>query len=104
MLQVLAIERSRIKRSLGAPSLIGHTFWHDISSWSKGQVVIPKDLRNLLGIEPGDEVTFWREDDRVALDRATSDRPLRGRYADLDLFGELEAERGKDWVREARLI
>ncbi len=33
----------------------------------KGQVVIPKDLRDEFGIEPGDEVTFWRDGDRVAI-------------------------------------
>ena len=31
----------------------------------EGQVVIPKDLRDVLGIEPGDEVTFWRDGDHL---------------------------------------
>jgi AbrB family looped-hinge helix DNA binding protein len=30
-------------------------------SGGKGQVVIPKELRDELGIEPGDEVSFWRQ-------------------------------------------
>ena len=37
----------------------------------KGQVVIPKDLRDELGIEAGDEVSIWRHDDHVAV-RPTS--------------------------------
>ncbi|HEX2027037.1 MAG TPA: AbrB/MazE/SpoVT family DNA-binding domain-containing protein, partial [Nitriliruptorales bacterium] len=47
----------------------------------KGQVVIPKELREALGIAPGDEVTFWQEGDHVAVRPARSDRPLHGRYA-----------------------
>ena len=43
----------------------------------KGQVVIPKALREELGIEPGDEVSFWRHDDHVALRPTRSRRPLR---------------------------
>ncbi|MEQ8717746.1 MAG: AbrB/MazE/SpoVT family DNA-binding domain-containing protein [Acidimicrobiales bacterium] len=33
----------------------------------KGQVVIPKELRDEFGIEPGDEVSFWRHGDHVAV-------------------------------------
>lgn len=67
---------------------------------SKGQVVIPKDLRDELGIEPGDEVSFWRHDDHVAL-RPTHQRPpLRGRFARARLVDILEAERGADRARE----
>jgi AbrB family looped-hinge helix DNA binding protein len=66
----------------------------------KGQVVIPKDLRDALGIEPGDEVSFWREDDHVALRPARTARPLRGRFRDTDLVGTLEHERAADRQRE----
>ncbi len=27
---------------------------------TKGQVTIPKEIRELLGVEPGDRVLFWR--------------------------------------------
>jgi AbrB family looped-hinge helix DNA binding protein len=68
----------------------------------KGQVVIPKDLRASLQIEPGDEVTFWlgADGEHVEIRRARSDRPLRGRYKGRDLTGELLRERARDRRRE----
>jgi AbrB family looped-hinge helix DNA binding protein len=67
---------------------------------AKGQVVIPKELRDELGIQPGDEVTFWRHDDHVAVRPAHIRRPLRGRFKGLDLAGVLEEERAADRARE----
>ena len=61
----------------------------------KGQVVIPKQLRDELGIEPGDEVSFWRQDDHVAV-RPVGRAELRGRFRDHDLAAELERERRAD--------
>jgi AbrB family looped-hinge helix DNA binding protein len=71
---------------------------------AKGQVVIPKELRKALDLEPGDEITFWREQDHVSLRRARVQRPLRGRFAglDVDLVAELEAARRLDRAREDR--
>jgi AbrB family looped-hinge helix DNA binding protein len=66
----------------------------------KGQVVIPKELRDELGIEPGDEVNFWRHEDHVALRPVGRQRPLRGRFRDSELTGELERERAVDQTRE----
>jgi len=68
---------------------------------TKGQVVIPKDLRDELGIEPGDEVTFWRHGDHVAVRLAGRRRPLRGRFRGSPLTDELERERAADLAREA---
>jgi AbrB family looped-hinge helix DNA binding protein len=67
----------------------------------KGQVVIPKELRDELGIEPGDEVSFWRHEDHVALRPVGRHRPLRGRFRGSALTGELERERANDRAREA---
>ena len=68
----------------------------------KGQVVIPKKIRDELGIRPGDEVRFWREGEHVALAPVRSRRPLRGRFADSDLLGVLAAERAAERARDAR--
>jgi antitoxin PrlF len=47
---------------------------------SKGQTTIPKEIRDLLGLEPGDKLDFVVESDgRVVLRPATLDvRQLRG--------------------------
>jgi AbrB family looped-hinge helix DNA binding protein len=69
---------------------------------AKGQVVIPKDLRDALGIEPGDEVSFWRDGDHVAI-RPTRNRPvLRGRFEGSALTDDLVKQRHADREREAR--
>jgi AbrB family looped-hinge helix DNA binding protein len=72
----------------------------------KGQVVIPKDLRDQLGIEPGDEVSFERQDDMVLVRPAGVRRPLRGRFRGSRLTDELAreraAERARDGGRQAR--
>ena len=68
---------------------------------AKGQVVIPKELRDELGIEPGDEVSFWRHDDHVAVRPASHRRALRGRFEGSALAAALLAERDADRRREA---
>jgi AbrB family looped-hinge helix DNA binding protein len=57
---------------------------------TKGQVVIPKAIRDEIGIKPGDEVTFEPDGAEVRVRRADSDpdertagvRALRGLWAD----------------------
>lgn len=66
----------------------------------KGQVVIPKQLRDELGIEPGDEITFWLEDDHVALCPTHRRATLKGRFAGMPLTDALEAGRREDRVHE----
>ncbi len=58
----------------------------------KGQVVIPKAMRERIGLRPGDEVTFELEGRAVRVEPASSGAPLRGRLQDHDLVGMLEAE------------
>ncbi len=66
----------------------------------KGQVVIPKDLRDELGIEPGDEISFWREGDHVVLRPTHRRPPLLGRFAGTKLHEILDVERAADRARE----
>ncbi len=68
----------------------------------KGQVVIPKELRDELGIEPGDEVSFWRQGNHVAVRPASQRRELRGRFEGTALVDALASEREADCRRESR--
>lgn len=67
----------------------------------KGQVVIPKALRDQLGIEPGDEVDCWWHEDHVALRPASARRPLRGRFEGSQLTDGLSRGRRDDRRRES---
>ncbi len=62
---------------------------------AKGQVVIPKELRDELGIEPGDEVSFWREGDHLGV-RPAGRMHLQGRFRGSRLTASLEADRRAD--------
>ncbi len=68
---------------------------------AKGQVVIPKALRDRLGIVPGDEVAFSFHDDHVAVRPIGATGPLRGRFRGQALTTALEDERRADRTREA---
>jgi AbrB family looped-hinge helix DNA binding protein len=69
----------------------------------KGQVVLPKALRDELGIRPGDEVDVTRQDDGLVVRRARSGSRLFRRLADaeLDLMVDLRAEREREFARDA---
>ncbi len=67
---------------------------------AKGQVVIPKELRESFGIDAGDEVVFWQCDDHVALRPVGSATALRGRFKGMDLISCLNEQRSADRLRE----
>lgn len=59
----------------------------------KGQVVIPKPLRDALGIQPGDYVDFELAGRAVVVLPARPGGPLLGRFRGMDLVGALDADR-----------
>jgi AbrB family looped-hinge helix DNA binding protein len=61
---------------------------------SKGQVTIPKELRDQFGIEPGAQVDFAPAEDGIRL------RKVVDRSKKLKVFGCLKAELGKNSVAE----
>lgn len=63
---------------------------------AKGQVVIPKDLRDQIGIGPGDDVAFEPLEDGIVVRRATEHAPLRGRFAKSGMAARLLEDRRKE--------
>ena len=47
--------------------MVTNTFIDNAKVMSKGQITIPKDVREILGISSGDRVTFVVEDGNVRL-------------------------------------
>ncbi len=77
---------------------------------AKGQVVIPKAIREEIGIEPGDEVVFEPNGKEVRVRRLADDaqerrkriEALRGAWVDIPGLSteDLEAERRAERARE----
>ena len=70
---------------------------------SKGQVTIPKPIRDLLGIRPHDKVDFVVRDGAVLLRPVRTFRDLRGRVPARGT-GDFEAEREKAKARVASRV
>lgn len=71
---------------------------------TKGQVVIPKAIRDQIGIEPGDEVAFEPEGKEVRI-RRVADDPAAGAQEIRALRGALAVAPGSgtdDLLRERR--
>jgi AbrB family looped-hinge helix DNA binding protein len=63
---------------------------------AKGQVVIPKDLREQAGLGPGSDVSFEPVEDGVVVRRATPRPRLRGRFVGSGMAARLLEDRGKE--------
>jgi AbrB family looped-hinge helix DNA binding protein len=63
---------------------------------SKGQVVIPKDLRDRLGLHPGTEVDFSLDGERVVIAARQQTVALGGRFAASGMAARLLADRGRE--------
>lgn len=72
---------------------------------SKGQLVIPKSVRQELGLEPGDQFHLEIEKDRLVLELVTRSAidQLYASLADTDLLGDLEREHRQELERERAL-
>ncbi len=57
---------------------------------SKGQITIPKDVRERLGLRPGDEVAFVEDGEGMRIQKEVTHSPF-GRYR-----GFLKRLRGQD--------
>jgi AbrB family looped-hinge helix DNA binding protein len=63
---------------------------------AKGQVVIPKDLRDRAGLAPGVPVDFAWDDGRIVLQPKAPERPLGGRFARTGMAARLLADRADE--------
>ncbi len=70
---------------------------------TKGQVVIPQQLRRQFGIKPGDEVEFFGAGDHVAVRLVSLRTPLLGRFSGDLLTEDLERARTAEREEEDRL-
>ncbi|MGH2822947.1 MAG: AbrB/MazE/SpoVT family DNA-binding domain-containing protein [Thermoleophilaceae bacterium] len=66
----------------------------------KGQVVLPKEVRDKLGIRPGDEVVVEEAGGEARVRRVDNDARLRGLLEHGDPLGELEAEHRRELERD----
>ena len=59
---------------------------------SQGQVTVPKAVRELLGLEPGDEVEFDTRGPQVVVRKATSGIDWDRAYGIIDFHGQTTDE------------
>jgi len=71
---------------------------------TEGQIVIPKKLREALGLRPGARFTVELEGNKLILKPVKGDiaRRLYGKYKGLDLLEDLEEEHQKEVKQNLR--
>lgn len=72
---------------------------------SKGQLVVPKEMRTALGIKAGSVVRVQRTRKGILMEPVTESmvERLYGKFSDEDLLKERDAERRRESSREKRL-
>jgi len=74
--------------------------WYEVRTKvsEKGQITVPKQLRDRLGIRPGDELDVADEGGRIVLSKAVADDPVAAVYGilgtNLDTDAIIEELRG----------
>lgn len=71
----------------------------------KGQVTIPQEIRNRLGVKPGDRVRFRELDAGVLIERQDSrvEAPFGALKAKRGItLGQMTTQARKGWMRRAR--
>lgn len=63
---------------------------------AKGQVVIPKNLRERAGLGPGADVDFEAVGDGIVIRRANPPSSLRGRFSKSGMAARLLEDRGNE--------
>ncbi len=69
---------------------------------SRGQVALPKAVRDQLGLEEGTSLTVRVDGDEVILRKAPAGswREWEGRFKDSDFLGDLARSRRKELARD----
>lgn len=63
---------------------------------AKGQVVIPKVIRDQAQLQPGDEVDFALQDDQIVMVARRGARSLGGRFRRSGMAARLLEDRGRE--------
>ena len=63
---------------------------------AKGQVVIPKAIRDRVNLHPGDEVDFELREEQIVLVARRQPSALGGRYARSGMAARLLEDRGRE--------
>lgn len=73
-------------------------YWPGMTSriGAKGQVVIPKELRDRAGLHPGSEVEFELRGDAVVIVGRRAPPGLAGRFSKSGMAERLEADRAAE--------